>query len=689
VRHHVILFALALSITSEVALAQDTDPYLWLEGIDDAKALAWVKQQNAVSQAELAAVPEYQPIFDKSLEIFDSEARIPMPSLRGDRVDNFWQDRAHERGLWRRTTLASYRTADPAWDTLLDLDALSKADGQPWVFKGADCLPPDHRLCLVSLSRGGGDAIVVREFDAVAKAFIPGGFSLPEAKSQVTWRDKDTLWVGTDFGPGSLTSSGYPRVVKLWRRGTPLSEARTVFEGQAEDVASGGNSLFTAEGRYDVVSRAVTFYTAETYLMLGQRLVRLPIPDDASFQGVFRDQVLFSLRSDWTVGGASYRQGALLASGLDDLLRGKHAFSVLFEPSERTSLDGVATTSDAVLVGSLDNVHGKLGRFAFAAGAWTHEDVPLPGLGTVGIAAASDDSRWYFLLYQDFLTPSSLLLAEGAKAQQVKALPAFFDPAGMKVDQFEATSPDGTKVPYFVVSPGLQPNGAAPTLLYGYGGFEVAQVPSYGAVRGTAWLARGGVFALANIRGGGEFGPRWHRAALKQDRVKSFQDFVAVAEDLVARKITSPRHLGIMGGSNGGLLVGAAFTQRPDLFGAVVCQVPLLDMQRYSKLLAGASWMAEYGDPDKPEDWAYIKTWSPYHNLKKDAGYPKVFFWTTTRDDRVHPAHARKMVARMMDMGHPVYYFENIEGGHGSGAVNRQRALTTALEYAYLWKMLR
>jgi prolyl oligopeptidase len=682
--------AVLFLLVPAAALAQETDPYLWLEEIDGAKAVAWVKEQNAKSQGELEAVPQYKPIFARSLEIYDSNARIPFPSVKGRFVYNFWQDKAHERGIWRRTTLASYRSPEPAWETVLDLDALSKAENETWVFKGADCLSPEYRHCMINLSRGGGDAVVEREFDTAAKTFVDGGFSLKEAKSGASFRDADTLWVATDFGAGSLTSSGYPRIVKLWKRGTPLSLARTVLEAKQEDVGAGGFSIFNPEGRYDVVVQDLTAFTARIYVVLDNRLVRLAIPEDASFKGIFRDHAIFSLRTDWKAGAATYRQGALLAARLDDLLQDRNVFTVLFEPGDRVSLDEVASTRDRLLMGTLDNVRGKLYRLAFSNGAWSREEVPLPGQGTVGVSAASDEADLFFFTYQDFLTPSSLFLMDGGKAEKVKSLPAFFNADGMSIEQHEAASKDGTRIPYFVVTPkGYKADGNAPTLLYAYGGFEASMVPTYSGTRGAAWLERGGVFVLANIRGGGEFGPRWHVAGMRENRIRTHEDLVAVAEDLVARKITTSRHLGVEGGSNGGLLVGTAFTLRPDLFHAVVCQVPLLDMRRYSKLLAGASWMEEYGDPDKPEDWAYMKTWSPYQLVTKDAKYPKVFFWTTTRDDRVHPAHARKMVAKMLDMGHPVLYFENIEGGHGTGAVNKQRATTTALEYAYLWETLR
>jgi len=689
-RSSAVLF-LAAALVPRLSLAmEERDPHAWLEEVEGAKALAWAKEQNARSLPELEARPEYRPIYEKTLAILDSKDKIPTPAIYGTTIYNFWKDESNPRGIWRRTSLESYRTASPAWETVIDIDALAKAEDKPWDFKGGDCLPPDFKRCLVGLSRGGADATVMREFDTVTKTFVPGGFTLPEAKSSVSWRDIDTLWVGTDFGPGSLTASGYPRIVKLWKRGTPLAEAKTIFEGSEKDVASYGTTLFTADRKYDLVIRIPAFYKQDTHLYRDDRLVRLPLPLDADFSGFFRNQALFSLRTDWTVAGQTYRSGTLLAGDVDALVNGKPAFQALFEPTERVSLSGVGSTKDRVLVLTLDNVRSRLASHTLANGKWTRTEVPLPGQGAASIPAASDFADVYFVGYEDFLTPSSLWLStNGTAPQKVKTMPAFFTPDGMNVAQYEATSKDGTKIPYFVITPkGFKADGRAPTLLAGYGGFEVAQKPTYSGARGAGWLERGGVYALANIRGGGEFGPRWHEAALKQNRIKSFEDFIAVAEDLIARKITSPRRLGIAGGSQGGLLVGGAFTMRPDLFGAVVSKVPLADMKRFSHLLAGASWMAEYGDPDIAEQWAYIQTWSPYHLLKKDAKYPTPFVWTNTRDDRVHPGHARKFVARMQELGHPVYYFENTEGGHGAGVVAKDTARVTALEYAYLWKML-
>jgi prolyl oligopeptidase len=692
-----VLAALATLSVSGLAgpgtVPSGDDPFLWLEDVQGEKALAWVKEQNAQTTKVLEARPEYEPISRRTLEILDSKEKIPTPVLLGDTIYNFWKDDAHERGLWRRTPLASYRTAAPQWETVLDVDALAKAEGKAWVFHGADCLPPANTRCMISLSPGGSDASVYREFDTKTKDFVPGGFSLPEAKSNVAWKDEDTLWVGTDFGPGSLTSSGYPRIVKLWKRGTPLSAAKTVFEGKTEDVASYGRSEILSDGRYDIVTRDPAFFRQEMFLLLGDTLVKLDVPEDCRPRLFFRGRFLFSLRSDWTpvIGGKTYREGSLLAATVDDILRGSHRYEVLFEPSARVSLAGVDRTRDRVLLQTLDNVKSRLSALSLKDGAWERSEIPTSGLGTAELSATSDLSESFFFTYEDFSTPVSLWLTEnGGPPAKVKSMPAFFDADGITTEQLEATSKDGTKIPYFVVRPkGTKTDGTAPTLLNGYGGYEISELPYYSGTLGSAWLSRGGVYVLANIRGGGEFGPAWHKAAVKEQHIHNFEDFSAVARDLIARRITSPRHLGIMGGSQGGLLVGGTFTLYPELFHAVVAQVPLADMRRFTHLLAGASWIAEYGDPDKPEDWAYIQTWSPYQLLKKDAKYPTPFFWTNTRDDRVHPGHARKMVAKLEALGHPVYYFENTEGGHGSGAVNKQTAMVTGLQYAYLWMMLR
>lgn len=693
----------AMSDTPPTA-ADAADPYLWLEDVQGERALAWVRERNAQSQALLEARPDFAPLRTRLREILDAKDRIPYVRRVGAHLYNLWQDEAHKRGLWRRTTLDEYRKPQPAWETVLDLDALAAAENENWVWGGADCLGPQYRRCLVSLSRGGADAKVVREFDLVAKAFVDGGFTLPEAKSETHWLDADTLLVGTDFGPGSLTDSGYPRVIKRWRRGTPLASATTVFEALTTDVYASAVVDHTPGFERTWLLRATDFYHQQWQRLEGDRLVPLDVPGDAHLgfmhsAGARGDTLLIELRSDWDVGGRLHPRGALLAADLPAYLKGERRFTTLFEPTPTRSLAGFTTTRTHVVLDILDNVASRLEEWRRDGTRFTRRTIAAPSPGTLKVDALHDPllrddplAEQYLLNYADFLTPDALLLGRtGSDARTaLKSLPPTFDAAGLKATQHFATSRDGTKVPYVVVGPAdLKLDGSAPTMLYGYGGFRISMAPWYPRGWGPGWLARGGVFVVANIRGGGEFGPGWHEAAVKANKQRSYDDFIAVAEDLIARKVTSPRHLGIEGGSNGGLLVGAVAMQRPELFNAVVCQVPLLDMRRYHRLLAGASWMAEYGDPDDPAQWAYISKYSPYQNVRPDAHYPRMLLTTSTRDDRVHPGHARKMAARLLEQGHPVLYYENIEGGHGLAADNAQRAHVLALEFTYAWMQLR
>jgi len=669
--------------------AKDEDPFLWLENVQGEKALGWVRDWNRRTTAELESVPEFETIRTRTLEILNSDDRIAVPDQMGNYVYNFWQDARNTRGLWRRMSLDDFVAGEPSWEVVLDIDQLAEAENENWVYKGSTCLYPEYRRCMIRLSRGGGDAVVQREFDTVSRQFVEDGFRLPEAKSRTSWRGPDSLWVGTDFGEGSLTLSGYPRQSKLWRRGEPLEDADLVFQGEHSDVAASAFSIHAPEGRYDLAMRSPTFFTGKLHLLRDGRPIFLDLPDDAEFQELFLGRLLVSLRSEWTAGGTTYPPDALISIELEEFLAGSRKFEILFQPGKRRSLSQVARTRTRLLLTMLDNVRSSLVELQLSANGWRRQAVDLPRFGTITVVSSSLESDDYFVSYTDFLTPTSLYLVRDSKPLLVKSLPSFFNAEGLEVSQLEAVSADGTAIPYFVVGPReLRADGAHPTLLHGYGGFEVSMQPRYGALTGVSWLERGGVYVLANIRGGGEFGAKWHQEALKENRHKAFEDFIAVAEDLIARKITSPPHLGIMGGSNGGLLVGTVFTRRPELFNAVVCKVPLLDMKRYSKLLAGASWMAEYGDPDDPRMWEYIRGYSPYHNLLAGKRYPRVFFATSTRDDRVHPGHARKMVARMTELGHPVLYYENTEGGHAGAANNEQRAYMTALEYAYLWKQL-
>jgi prolyl oligopeptidase len=686
---------------------ETVDPYLWLEEVDSEISLNWVRQRNAESEATLRARPDYEPIRAGLLEMLNSKERIAQVTRRGEWLYNLWQDEAHPRGLWRRATLAEYRRPEPAWETVLDLDALGAAEGENWVWGGAVSLAPAHRRCMVSLSRGGADAAVVREFDTVDKVFVENGFSLPEAKSDVDWIDADTLFAGTDVGPGSLTSSGYPRTLRRWARGTPLAEAPVVFEVQPTDMMAGVSVDLTPGHQRTLFVRLIDFYRREFFLLEGATTRLIDVPADAQIDfwnsaGDPADTLLIELRSDWNVAGRTWPRGALLAADADRFLAGERAFDLLFAPTATRSLAGYTTTRGCVIVNVLDNVASRLEEWQRGPAGFVRREIEAPFPGTLGTASLHDTTRaddpladHYLLSYSDFLTPDSLWLARtGTDAREtLKALPPRFDAAGMHVDQCFASSADGTRVPYFVIWPaGFSAEhvaeGGMPTVLYGYGGFEISMQPGYRAGFGRSWLERGGVLVIANIRGGGEFGPAWHQAALKANRQRSYDDFIAVAEALIAERVTTPRRLGIEGGSNGGLLVGAAFTQRPELFNAVVCSVPLLDMRRYHLLLAGASWMAEYGDPDNPAEWGYLSRYSPYQNVHAGTRYPEVLFTTSTRDDRVHPGHARKMAARMRAQGHDVLYYENIEGGHGGAADNAQRAHMQALAFSFFWRRL-
>jgi prolyl oligopeptidase len=676
---------------SDSELQTSDDPYLWLEDIASERSLTWVREQNAATVRQLGASGDFQTLRQRLLAIFDSKERIPHVEKHGARYYNFWRDATHARGLWRRTTLEEYKKADPVWETVLDLDELAEAEDENWVWKGCDVLRPTCDRALVFLSRGGADAVVVREFDLNTKEFVSAGFFLSEAKTNATWRNRDALYVGTDFGPGSLTRSGYPRIVKEWRRHSLLEEASVVFEGKPEDVSVIAEVAHDHGRIYECVLHRRTFFINEIYLRRGDEWVKIDKPDDARLD-TFIDQLLLHLRSDWTLEGRTYCAGSLLAADLELYLKGDRKFAVLFEPTERKFLASLSATKSYLILNELENVRNKLSVMKRDAGHWVRESLHTAGSGSIGIHGIDpDESDDYFLTVTDFLTPSSLFFGMIGQARQekLKSLPAFFAAGDLQVSQHEAVSKDGNKISYFEVSrKNLRLDGKNRTLLYGYGGFGVSLLPNYTPSVGAAWLQRGGVYVVANIRGGHEFGPNWHYAARKENRQRAYDDFIAVAEDLIARQVTSPKHLGIQGGSNGGLLMGVMLTQRPDLFKAVVCQMPLLDMQRFHKLLAGASWVDEYGDPEKPEDWSYISQYSPYQKVLKNQKYPRVLFMTSTRDDRVHPGHARKMFAKMKEQGHDVLYFENIEGGHGGAADNQQAAHMAALGYTFLIKEL-
>ena len=664
---------------------RSTDPFLWLEDVTGDDALDWVRAHNEPTIAELCD-DSFEQMRLAALEVLDTDSRIPYVRRRGDYLYNFWRDATNPRGLWRRTTLDSYRTDEPDWEVLIDVDALAAADGENWVWAGADVIEPDLTLALISLSRGGADATVVREFDLRTKEFVADGFELPEAKTSVTWERPDSVLLGTDFGPGSLTESGYPRIVKRWRRGEPLADAATLFAGEVSDVSVGAGYDPTPGYERLFISRSTDFFNREYYELRGDEAVRVDVPTDASIS-VHREWLLIRPRTDWPVGSTVYPAGSLLAAKYDEFVSGTADLAVVFEPDAHTSLESYSWTRDRLILLTLADVASRL-EIA-TPGTWEREPVAgiPPNTHTV-IVDVDEYGDEIFVDCSGFTAPSRLLWGHaGQPLTEIKSAPAFFDASDLEVSQHFVASDDGTMIPYFVVGKRDSP-GPRPTLLGGYGGFESSNLPGYAGVLGRLWLARGGTYVLANIRGGGEYGPRWHTQAMRENRHLVYEDFATVARDLVARGITTVAQLGAQGGSNGGLLMGVMLTRYPELFGALVCSVPLLDMKRFHQLLAGASWVAEYGDPDNPDDWAFMEPFSPYQNISADAQYPALLMTTSTRDDRVHPGHARKMTAALEEAGHRVRYYENIEGGHAGAADNAQTAFKTALTYAFLWRVL-
>ena len=670
----------------------DADPFLWLEEVTGEKAIEWVKARNAKSQAKMESDPQFSALREDLLAILDSDARIPFVGKQGEYYYNFWRDKKNERGIWRRTTLNQFKSAEPKWELILDLDEVGKAENENWVWKGAKLLRPDYKRALLTLSRGGADADVTREFDMEKREFVKDGFARPEAKGGMDWIDQDHVFVMTDFGPGSMTESGYPRIAKKWKRGTTLESAEVVYEGKSDDMSVSAFHDDATGFERNFVNRHLAFYNDELYLLdHNSKLVKIDAPNSAN-KAVFHQFLAIELRKPWEVGGKTYPAGALLMTRLEAFLNGDRNLEMVFQPSDSTALSSYGFTKDYAYINVLEDVKNRIYVLKPTERGWVREPLKgAPSLGTVNISSVdADESNDFFMTTTNYLNPTTLSLGTvGSEPTELKRLPAFFDAKGLSISQHFATSKDGTRVPYFMVAAeGLKLDSNHPTLLYGYGGFEISMQPGYNAAVGRAWVSQGGVYVVANIRGGGEYGPRWHQAALKENRLRCYEDFAAVAQDLYARKVTQPNKLGIQGGSNGGLLVGNMVTHYPGLFKAAVCQVPLLDMKRYNKLLAGASWMAEYGNPDDPKQWEFIKSFSPYHNVKSGAKYANVLFTTSTRDDRVHPGHARKMMAKMEEQGHSVMYYENIEGGHGGAANNRQSAFMQAISYTFLKQQL-
>ena len=685
--------ALAQTAPAPTPVADPSDPWIWMEEAESPRALSWVEAENARSLKVLQGDPRYQGLYDEALKIVTATDRVPMPSFRGGHIDNFWQDTTHVRGLWRRTSLDSYRTGRIDWRTVLDVDALAKAEDKNWVYEGADCLPPEERRCLVRLSDGGKDAVTIREFDAETGKFVEGGFHLPEGKQEVSWVDADTLLVAREWTPGEVTESSYAYVVKELKRGQPLDQARELFRGEKKDVAASGWTLRDSDGRVQalMINRAVSFFETENYLLGGPEPVKLPFPLKVSINGLVKGQLVFSINEDWEARG--FKSGDVLAYDLAALKRDPASAkpTLVYRPGPRESVEGITFTHDRMVVALYENVKGAAYVYDVNGGAWTRTKLDLPQNASIGLGSVEEKSNRLFVTVTGYLDPTTLWLADAAtgKVEKVKQAPSRFDSANLVVEQFEARSKDGTMVPYFVVRrKDVKLDGSNPTLLYAYGGFQASMTPGYSGTVGKLWLERGGVYVVANIRGGGEFGPTWWSAGLKENRQRVYDDFIGVSEDLIRRKITSPRRLGIMGGSNGGLLMGVAMTQRPDLYNAVVVQVPLFDMIRYTGIGAGASWVGEYGDPAIPEQRAYIERYSPYQAIKPGQKYPEPFFVTSTKDDRVHPSHARKASARMTEYGYANLYYENTDGGHAAAANLNETAKRIALEYAYLTRKL-
>lgn len=700
------------------------DPFLWLEEVNGEQALRWVAERNRRAEQKLQDA-QFGPLRDQLREILDASDRIPGVTKRGDWLYNFWTDAQHPQGLWRRTTLESYRTEDPQWEILLDLDALSAEEETTWVWHGASLLRPEQTegeipgftRALIDLSPGGSDADVTREFDLVSGEFISpaqGGFYRPEGKGGLSWIDGDTVYVSTDHPtdaePTPTTSSGYPRTAHRWRRGTPLSAAEPIITVSVDDMVAAVSFDSTPGHQRHIAQRVLGFYDAETYLVEYDAddeptLQRIDVPTDVRV-GFHRDQIFFAPRTDTTIAGREVSGGSLWVAEADRFCTGSAELTALFTPTVSTSLQGISATKNIFTLTVMEDVVEHVEAHWREDGRWRSQRVLSDVTGSLAVGpfdARETDDVW--ITADDFLTPTTRYLGtlaglphgEAETYEVIKQAPERFDAEGLAASQRFTISDDGTRIPYFLIGPAEAVQAAVeggpresvagedprPTILYGYGGFEISQKPGYLPLVGKAWLEEGGVFALANIRGGGEYGPRWHQAALKQNRHRAYEDFAAVARDLVTTGVTTVPQLACRGGSNGGLLTGNMLVRYPDHFGAIVIQVPLLDMRRYAQLLAGASWRAEYGDPET-DDWEFLRDFSPYHLLSSQAEYPPVLLTTSTQDDRVHPAHARKMTAALEEVGADVTYWENTQGGHGGAANPEQQATMNALIYRYL-----
>lgn len=671
-----------MSLTSK---AQQEDPYIWMEEVESEKSMNWVLNQNKITAEKLTKVPGFDAMKQQYIDSYNDKDKIVYPDVVGDYMYNFWKDEDHVRGIWRRMKYDDYLANKTSWETVLDLDALSKKDGKNWVFHGATWLAPKYEVCLLALSDGGTDEDIVREFNAVTKEFVKGGFELPSSKGSADWVNENEIIISRKFGEGSMTTSGYPRIVKTWKRGTPLSKATLITEIPDTLMGIWASSSYIDNKRYVFVSKSASFYAHESFLLANGKLNKLNLPKDSDQSGYYKGNLILTLNSPWKVAGKKFKTGDLVAVDFQTLLNNEMDVNLIFSPDEKSSVDGISVTKNQMILNILHNVQSELLNCELKEGVWTTQRIEAPKFGKMFVMGTDDEKEGYFYQFSNFITPPTLYFVKNGEEKMIRQLTPQFDATNLEVHQYEVKSKDGVVVPYFIVhKKALKLDGSNPTLVYAYGGFNISVTPSYSTRTGIGWLEQGGVYVIANIRGGGEFGPNWHQSAIKDKRQNAYNDFYAVCEDIIARKISSPMHMGAFGWSNGGLMAGVVATQRPDLFNAVIIGAPLLDMKRFNKMLAGASWMGEYGNPDLPEDWEYIQKFSPYHNVKADKEYPEVFFVTSTKDDRVHPAHARKMAARMLEQGHPIFYYETTEGGHGASSTNEQAAFNETLMFSYL-----
>lgn len=680
------LFTLIISILmNSNAQSQTEDPYIWMEEVESERSMDWVLNQNKLTADKLSKVPGFDSMKQEYIDSYNDKDKIVYPDVVGDYMYNFWKDEDHVRGLWRRMSYEDYLANKTEWETVLDLDVLSKKDGKKWVFHGTTWLAPKYEVCLLALSDGGTDEDIVREFNVVTKEFVKGGFELPTSKGSVGWINENELIISRKFGEGSMTTSGYPRIVKRWKRGADIKSATIVTEGPDTLMGIWASSSVIEKERYVFISKSVSFYSHETFLLVDGKLKKMNLPDDSDQSGFYKGQLLLTLNSDWKIDGKEFKTGDLIGVDFKALLKDEIKTTLVFSPDEKSSIDGVSVTKNKMVLNILHNVQSELLACDFNEGKWAISKIEAPKFGKMFVIGTDDKKEGYFYQFSNFITPPTLYYVSRGKERLIKQLNPQFDASNLEVHQYEATSKDGTLIPYFIVHrKDIKFDGTNPTLVYAYGGFNISITPSYSTRTGIGWLEQGGVYVIANIRGGGEFGPDWHHAAMKNKRQNAYDDFYAVCENLIDKKITTPRHMGAFGWSNGGLMAGVVATQRPDLFNAVIIGAPLLDMKRFNKMLAGASWMGEYGNPDIAADWKYIKKFSPYHNVHADKKYPEVLLVTSTKDDRVHPAHARKMAARMIEQGHPIFYYETTEGGHGAASTNEQVAFNETLMFMYL-----